>query len=57
MQGAGMSASEKPANTVSAGRPAASAARAAATASAMAPSSVVLRKVWLISGSARQRTA
>src|SRR2546427_689108 len=56
-QGAAMSASEKPPNTETAGRPSASRARAAFTASSMGPSSVVLRSVWLISGSRCQHTA
>ena len=51
MNGASMSASEKPANTVTAGMPSASAARAASTARSMAPCSVVLRRVWPIMGS------
>ena len=56
MQGASMSASEKPANTVAAGMPSASAARAASTARSIAPWSVVLRSVWPIMGNGCQRT-
>ena len=45
MQGASMSDSENPANTVIAGTPSLSVCRAQVTALAMAPPSVVLRRV------------
>lgn len=56
MHGASMSASEKPPNTDTAGRPERSSARAFSTASRMGPSSVVLRSVWLMSGRRCQHT-
>ncbi len=54
MQGAAISASEKPARIDTASMPSASAARAAATARCIAPSAVALRSVELSSGGRRQ---
>jgi len=59
MHGAGMSASEKPANTLTAEiapAPSRSAARAASTARCIAPLPVALRRVCDINGSGCQRT-